>query len=490
MEQNQQPEVNPPRAKGSFLKKYWIPIATVVILLALVGVWIFMGNARTYKDAEDLLAKGQYEQAIEKFESLGGYRDSEERALEACYQNAKAYYEDGSFDKAIEWFDKAGDYQDAQEKKNQSIYQRGHELFVQEDYEQAQTYFDQLGEEITTYGVLHFATLEDARETIVTQALNAEPVISMEIGNLQSCMQQDNAIRGLTHLAQTELAEVEVTGTSLTIKPVSYPGVRVVAAWKNGTLDALSQEEKELYQKASGLVEQAKSQTNSQLELELWLHDWLCENVTYDNTNSGAWTGSGNLQPEWTATSALLQGKANCQGFSDAFYLLGSLAGFDVRFQYGKVGTEAHCWNVIKMPDEQWYYMDVTYDNDIERYMPNETTHAYVNFVRSQETRTIWPNSQSAEIAKSVNDSYNYYQQQNKVVSSLNDTIKTCIDKAHNGEASVDLKIKQTWLDHNQISNTLKNELNNQGIAASWTVYCINTNDATYLNLHWDSFGQ
>lgn len=35
-----------------------------------------MGNARTYKDAEDLLAKGRYEEAVERFASLGGYRDA------------------------------------------------------------------------------------------------------------------------------------------------------------------------------------------------------------------------------------------------------------------------------------------------------------------------------------------------------------------------------------------------------------------------------
>ena len=43
------------------------------------------------------------------------------------------------------------------------------------------------------------------------------------------------------------------------IDPVVYPGVRIVAAWKNGTLAALSAEDVALYEEAQVIVSAAKA---------------------------------------------------------------------------------------------------------------------------------------------------------------------------------------------------------------------------------------
>ncbi len=479
-----------PKKKGAFFKKYWVAIATVAALVIIAGVWLLMGNARAYKDAEDLLAKGRYEEAVERFEALGSYRDAPERVKQASYDNAMAYYEDGAYDDAIAWFEKAGDYSDAAEQKNRSIYARGDQLFAQGAYEEAEAYFGRLGDALETYGVLHFATLEDARDTIVEKALSGEETITVAIGDLETCMAQTNGRRGLIHLAQAELGEVEADGKTLTIRPVAYPGVRIVAAWKADRLDSLSEEERRTYEKAQGVVQQAKAKTENALELEAFLHNWLCQNVTYDNTNAGLLTGGGTLQPEWTATSALLKGKANCQGFSDAFYLLGQLAGFEVRFQYGTVGGEAHCWNAIKLDDAQWYYVDVTYDNDIERFLPEGQTYAYLNFGEDHEQRTLWPNSRSAEVAESDNAAYDLYRHNGTAFDTLDSAARYCIDQreTHN-QAQAAVMVASGGLDHNDLSNALAEILNGRGIAANWTVFSISTPGATYLNVRWDSFG-
>ena len=210
------------KEKGSLFQKYWVAI-TVAALVIIAGVWLLMGNARAYKDAEDLLAKGRYEEAVERFEALGSYRDAPERVKQASYDNAMAYYEDGAYDDAIAWFEKAGDYSDAAEQKNRSIYARGDQLFAQGAYEEAEAVF-RLGDALETYGVLHFATLEDARDTIVEKALSGEETITVAIGDLETCMAQTNGRRGLIHLAQAELGEVEADGKTLTIRPVAYPG--------------------------------------------------------------------------------------------------------------------------------------------------------------------------------------------------------------------------------------------------------------------------
>ena len=43
------------------------------------------------------------------------------------------------------------------------------------------------------------------------------------------------------------------------IDPVVYPGVRIVAAWKNGTLASLSAEDAALYEEAQAIVDAAKA---------------------------------------------------------------------------------------------------------------------------------------------------------------------------------------------------------------------------------------
>ena len=44
------------KEKRSLFQRYWVAIATVAALVIIAGVWLLMGNARAYKDAEDLLA--------------------------------------------------------------------------------------------------------------------------------------------------------------------------------------------------------------------------------------------------------------------------------------------------------------------------------------------------------------------------------------------------------------------------------------------------
>jgi len=96
-----------------------------------------------------------------------------------------------------------------------------------------------------------------------------------------------------------------------------------------------------------------------EIEREKWIHDWLCAHVTY---RGAADELSDNIYDRTcSAVGALLDGLANCQGYSDAFYLLGSLAGLTVNIQIGQAGGN-HAWNVIRL-DGKWYVLDVTHDD-------------------------------------------------------------------------------------------------------------------------------
>ena len=60
-----------------------------------------------------------------------------------------------------------------------------------------------------------------------------------------------------------------------------------------------------------------------------------------------------------SACGALVDGRANCQGFADAYWLLCTLAGLEADYQLGYAGSSAHAWNLIRI-GEAWYAADVS----------------------------------------------------------------------------------------------------------------------------------
>lgn len=139
----------------------------------------------------------------------------------------------------------------------------------------------------------------------------------------------------------------------------NYPGERVAYAYLHGDNSFLTAEEMELYKIAVHLVNEAKyNSVNNPLYEELAIHDAITGRVTYFNEEP---------QPELarfkTAIGALIDGQANCQGYSDAFYMLGNMCGFNVEKILGYANNEHHSWNMINFGDGKNYFVDVTFDD-------------------------------------------------------------------------------------------------------------------------------
>lgn len=107
----------------------------------------------------------------------------------------------------------------------------------------------------------------------------------------------------------------------------------------------------------------------SDFEKEIYFHDWLCENVVYDQYSDY------NI---YTAYGALVNGVAVCEGYSRAMQYLCNRAGIPCALISGSSRGSGHMWNVIKL-DGEWYHTDVTWD-DAEDY----TSHIYLNLNDNQ----------------------------------------------------------------------------------------------------------
>ena len=102
-------------------------------------------------------------------------------------------------------------------------------------------------------------------------------------------------------------------------------------------------------------VSQAKQNTNgSEYEMTLYLHDWLLDQLEYDN--SLKWS---------SAESALTRGLGTCQAYESAYAKLLSAAGIEnaeTRDTY-----DGHTWNAVKI-DGEWYQVDCTWDDTSDNF--------------------------------------------------------------------------------------------------------------------------
>ena len=165
-----------------------------------------------------------------------------------------------------------------------------------------------------------------------------------------------------------------------------YPGTQIIAALARGEEDGLSGRVLETYQAAKRIA--AECVADTPLQTAKNLHDRLCDMVVY--------TDDDTTDEDDNAIGAILNGKANCDGYTDAFYLLGTLSGLEVRYQHGdsyQLGIQAislesvtHMWNLLRL-DGTWRLVDVTWDDAEER----GTVYTWFNLGQDRAARMhIW----------------------------------------------------------------------------------------------------
>ena len=127
-----------------------------------------------------------------------------------------------------------------------------------------------------------------------------------------------------------------------------YPGIHVANAYLRGSTDYLTSDELQLYNVAVAIVD-AANKFPSELEKARYIHDEICRCVREYQSHANE-----------DATGALIIGVTNCQGFTDAFYMLGRMSGLKVGRIHGTLNGTPHAWNWITFSDGNTYCVDVT----------------------------------------------------------------------------------------------------------------------------------
>lgn len=165
-----------------------------------------------------------------------------------------------------------------------------------------------------------------------------------------------------------------------------FPGTLVANAYLSSNQQQawlnLNHEEQELYNVAVGIVDKV-NKLSSEREKARYIHDEICKHVK-------EWKSHTNED----AIGALVIGITNCNGFTDAFYMLCRMAGLNVGRIGGTIdnGKTPHAWNWIDL-DGKTYCVDVTLDDSTNSDNWFLKTRAHMEKTHSCEWEII-PNLQ------------------------------------------------------------------------------------------------
>ena len=151
-----------------------------------------------------------------------------------------------------------------------------------------------------------------------------------------------------------------------------YPGTKIVNAYNAWLADPdtdntaetgsfLTDIEQKTFKKAFLIAGRCTADT--QLQTAYNIHNYLCWLVEYADDD--------DIFEDDTAIGAILMGRANCDGYADAFHLISALAGLETSYVHGNSPdrTDAdqdmvnHMWNFLKL-NGSWRLVDVTWDDD------------------------------------------------------------------------------------------------------------------------------
>lgn len=121
-------------------------IIALPVALALLVISIVVTQRIAYRQAEELLEAGRYEEAASAFAELDDYADAAERALACRYVGAEALLEAEQYDEAAAAFAALGDYEDSAERALACRYAKAEVLLEAGQYDEAAKIFDALGD--------------------------------------------------------------------------------------------------------------------------------------------------------------------------------------------------------------------------------------------------------------------------------------------------------------------------------------------------------
>ena len=160
------------------------------------------------------------------------------------------------------------------------------------------------------------------------------------------------------------------------------------------------------------------------VEKELYIHDFLCENVTYDKLKK---------QYSHEIIGPLGQGVGVCEGIAKSVKILCDNLSIPCIVAISHNNPEKnmkyrHAWNVLKI-NGKWYHFDATFDNTLSK---DEIRYDYVNLEDSQIFRDHEPLVYS--LPACTDGEHFYYREKKLSFTKQEDVAKRCQQAIRKGK--------------------------------------------------------
>ena len=233
-----------------------------------------------------------------------------------------------------------------------------------------------------------------------------------------------------------------------------------------------------LENKISKIVASIPEAYQSDAMKALYLHDYVVDHVVY-----------GQSANDQTAYGALIEGKAVCAGYTDAYQKLLTAAGIESTFisglaDNGSGAPQAHAWIMVKL-EGKCYFTDVTWDDPFVNGV-QEKRHNYFNLSLEQMSVDHFPYDRYADVLPdSCNhtdlDYYSLCAAKGAGVGIFDDDTTAAeaakyFAQVSNGEFTCDFRFDGTnldaWIDDNweDIAYALGLPHHHEGVNSNWVL--------------------
>lgn len=173
-------------------------------------------------------------------------------------------------------------------------------------------------------------------------------------------------------------------------------------------LSAVKQMNQKMEQNANAILSGVSS-AMSEYDILLYLHDYLIENIAYDE----------GYEYSHTAYGALVGERAVCDGYANALMYLLNRLGMESRIVYGSDENGIpHAWNIVRVEGE-YYHVDLTWDLLSGEMLFPIYTNFNITEQKAREKRVIYSPKENKEytsfsyylpIPECVSEKYQYYR--------------------------------------------------------------------------------
>lgn len=258
-----------------------------------------------------------------------------------------------------------------------------------------------------------------------------------------------------------------------------WQGYRLAKLHASGDLSSLTHQEKQALDIALQIANDAKARAASPLEMERIINDEICRRLHYPSFyisfSFGLFAKLEAPGKEESVVTILTgeTGEADCEGYSDTFYLIATLAGLDVKYMIGTIDGGGHAWNAIRLND-QWHFLDVTSNDYNQRFYTGDIVNYYCYFNIGQDKarpQFAWEDRYaSLEIAPVTDPSLYFYTSPMGGGLFTDAAALTAFLRARYdaGERVIQALVDTQAIPMDSVVNILRNEFANQGISLQY----------------------